>query len=112
GFSNIGANYTALHEQFGRKTFSQDFAWVKSGWGTHNFKFGYQYGQQSNNELDAYNTARVRLFFGRSYTVLPSNTSVCATIRAQNTTQFGQPGSGTNGSCRGDWGYYMVRDFA
>src|SRR5205823_1821952 len=61
GLSNIGANFSTLFDRFARRSFSQDMSWFKRAGGTHNFKFGYQYGQQSNDVASLYNTGRVRI---------------------------------------------------
>lgn len=112
GFSDIGSNFSQIFDKTSRTSFTQDVSYFKKGFlGTHNFKAGYGLNRLWNNVNDGYNTARVRLLFGQKYSVLPSDQGNCATIRATNTTTYGQPGSPDNSSCRGNWGYYMLREF-
>ncbi len=82
--------------------FDQDVAIFKSGWwGTHNFKFGYQYNHLN---LDINQNGNVPLFYlfpSLPYSPLSSTgVAACATLTA------------TYGQCSGQYGWGMINDFA
>lgn len=82
----------------------QDIAWFKStGYGTHNFKFGYQLDRMSNKILQSYNVPYEQVFVGQaSYTSnTPSGDAACAALEAQYNTA----------NCQGQYGYLTVYDF-
>lgn len=85
--------------------FDQDIALFKTGWwGTHNFKFGYQYNRLSLNINQNGNVPQVFVFPGQPYTAVQTNfgRSSCAALNAAN---------GGKG-CQGQYGYIEVQDFA
>ncbi|HET9698987.1 MAG TPA: TonB-dependent receptor, partial [Terriglobales bacterium] len=81
--------------------FNQDVAMFKSGLlGTHNFKFGYQYNQLSNDINQNGNVPYVRLYLHRPWSPLTgTGVANCAALKAQN------------GACAGQEGYLRVQDF-
>ncbi|MCU1286537.1 MAG: hypothetical protein JWO13_2887 [Acidobacteriales bacterium] len=111
GFANIGANAGTNKDATYRKSFNQDLAYFKKGFGTHNFKLGYGLNSLNSDVNTGYNTSLVGVAFATPYTVLASNTSVCAAIRATNLATYGNAGTATNSSCQGLWGTYNIREF-
>jgi hypothetical protein len=110
GVSTIGLNLATAYDKFERRSFSQDIAWFKKGFGTHNIKAGYAFNRLKNDVLNGYNTAQAYVAYGRAYTVLAANQSVCSTIRSQNVTLYGAAGTADNTSCRGLWGTVNFRE--
>jgi Carboxypeptidase regulatory-like domain/TonB-dependent Receptor Plug Domain len=111
GVSTIGVNLATMYDNFERRSLSQDLAWFKKGFGTHNIKGGYAFNRLQNNVLNGYNTAQAYVAYGRAYTVLAANQSVCASIRATNVNLYGAAGSADNTSCRGLWGTVNFREY-
>ena len=116
GYSNIGLNIAYVFNKFSRTSFSQDVAYFKKGWGTHNLKAGYQMNRLFNDDLYGYNTAQAYVAYGTAYRPIVSNRPACAAISAQNVTNYGAAGvsasdaaSGT--SCRGLWGTINFREY-
>jgi hypothetical protein len=97
GYASIGANTAYLYDKFSRNSFSQDVAYFKKGWGTHNLKAGYQLNRLWNSAINGYNTAQAYIAYGTSYKPLVSNRAACAAITASNAAP--KPGF-PNG-----WGY-------
>ncbi|HVH70855.1 MAG TPA: carboxypeptidase regulatory-like domain-containing protein, partial [Candidatus Dormibacteraeota bacterium] len=66
GFFNVANNINNTVRNANKHLqFNQDLAWFKSGlWGTHNFKFGYQLNQLSNDIYQRYNEPDINLFVG------------------------------------------------
>ncbi len=112
GYSNIGNNSTTLFDQWKTYNFSQDLAWFKSGFGTHNFKFGYSFRHGTNDVNNAYNTADVYVGYNVQYGPQTSNgIGRCQAIIAQNKVLYGQSGGAPDGSaCQGLWGTVNLRD--
>jgi outer membrane receptor protein involved in Fe transport len=107
GFANISANLTNLFDIFSRKAFNADVSHSVSKWGQHNFKFGYGFNHLYNNVFQGINTARVNVFWGQTYTpVTPTGATNCATIAADNVSNFG---AGAN-KCAGFDGYFTIQD--
>ena len=103
GYQNIplSSNYT-LYNANKAIQFDQDLAWFKStGFGRHNFKFGYQLARNSNTIFQTYNTPYTQIFAGaNSYSPgSPTGAANCATLTA------------TYGGCYGQYGYAVVYDF-
>lgn len=131
GYSNIGANLASIMDKQSRTSFSQDIAYFKKGWGTHNLKAGYQLNRLWNDDLYGYNTSQAYLAYGTPYTVLPANRSVCQAITAANAAAgLGNRAPLTNGptdpgsvggvtptaaasgtSCTGLWGTLNIREY-
>ncbi len=111
GFSNIASNFTQVFDRYRRLTFAQDVAYFGRGFfGTHNFKFGYTLNRLGNDTNQSFNTAQAYIAYGQEYFPLTANQPVCAAIRAQNITRYGDPGTLTNESCRGLWGTFNIRE--
>jgi hypothetical protein len=116
GYASIGVNVASLMDKFSRTSFSQDVAYFKKAWGTHNFKAGYQMNRLWNDDIYGYNTAQAYLAYGTSYTPLPANRAACVAISAANTAAYGNSGvsasDAANGnSCRGLWGTVNIREY-
>ncbi|HWR36718.1 MAG TPA: carboxypeptidase regulatory-like domain-containing protein [Clostridia bacterium] len=113
GFNSMGVNLQTLYDKFQRKSFTQDLAWFKKGFfGTHNVKGGYAQNRLSNSTINGYITSQAYLAYGRPYTVLPSNKSVCQAITAGNVAQGWNPGGDAAGnSCQGLWGTVNFREY-
>jgi hypothetical protein len=112
GFSNIGANSQTVFDVFNRYSFSQDLAYFKRGFGTHNFKFGYSFNRGTNDVLNGYNTADVYVGYNVQYGPQTSNgISRCKAIIAQNMSLYGQAGGAADGTaCQGNFGTVNLRD--
>ncbi len=114
GWSSIGANYATVFDKYSRLSFSQDLAYFKRAFGTHNFKVGYAFNRLQNDVQNGYNTADVYVAFGVPYG--PSSTNGidrCLAIINQNIANGWASGGPPDGSeCRGLWGTVNVRDLA
>jgi hypothetical protein len=115
----LGNNSTQLFDKTDRKSFTQDIAWFKKGFGgTHNLKFGYAFNKLSNDVLSGYNTAQAYVAFGQSYFPLAANYSACQAITTQNiangwntTDALAGGDTGNTGSkCSGLWGTVNFRE--
>ncbi len=116
GYATIGANLASIMDKFSRTSFSQDLAYFKKGWGTHNFKAGYQLNRLWNDDIYGYNTSQAYLAYGIAYVPLPGNRPACAAINAQNVANYGTSGvsaadTASGASCRGLWGTLNVREY-
>lgn len=103
GFQNqaLNSNFAAYNSNKAIQL-DQDLAWFKStGFGTHNFKFGYQLNRLSNLISQTYNIPYVQIFPGNvSYSPgTPSGAVACAALTT------------TYGGCQGQYGYAIVYDF-
>jgi hypothetical protein len=113
GFFNVANNVNnTLRNANKHAQFDQDLALFKSGWwGTHNFKFGYQFNGESNNIFQRWNEPEVDLFVGSD----PSaGYAPASTTGINNCAQFTNPVSqGGRGyaQCQGLNGFATVRDF-
>ncbi len=105
-FSNIQDNRQTLFDAFKRKALNTDVSYFVSKWGTHNFKFGYSNNRLSNDVLVGFNTALVNLNYGQDYSP-GTSPAACDAIIAANVAQFGP---GAAGHCRGNAGFFIVRD--
>ncbi len=104
GYANIGNNLGTIYDAYKRKSFSADASYFLSRLGgTHTFKGGYFWQQQSNEVLSAYQGGRVDLFWGNSYTPATSTTA-CDQVIAQNRAAYGDSGA----LCQGRYGYFIV----
>ena len=113
GYSNIGDNTQTAFDWWRRHTFSQDLAYFKNAWGTHNFKFGYGFQHGTADEFSGiYNTADVYVAYNVQY-VPNSQIGIanCAAIVAQNQAKYGVPGGNADGTgCQGNYGTVNIRD--
>ena len=113
GYSNIGGNSSTAFDIWKRYSFSQDLAYFKNFWGTHNLKFGYGFSHGYADELaGVYNTADVYVGYNIQYVPQTTNGQArCAAIVAQNQTLYGAPGGNADGTaCQGLWGTVNLRD--
>jgi hypothetical protein len=130
-FATIGANIAYVFNKFKRNSFSQDVAYFKKGWGTHNLKAGYQMNRLFNDDLYGYNTAQMYMAYGTAYRPLVSNQATCKAITATNATNgWGNRAPGTlsptdvglvggvsptdaasGGRCQGLWGTINIREY-
>jgi len=104
GFFNAANNInTTVKNANKHLQFNEDFAWFKSGWGgTHNFKFGYQLNQESNDIFQHFNEPNINLFVGTGSPYVaqgPVGTANCA----QFVALYGQ--------CQGLYGWAEVQDY-
>jgi hypothetical protein len=104
GYFNVANNINnTLFNANKRYQFNQDVAWYKSGWwGTHNFKFGYQLNELSNDIFQRWNQPAVQVFPGNSSPYSPSGPVGAANCAAFVTAY---------GSCIGQYGYINVQDY-
>ncbi|MBZ5527164.1 MAG: carboxypeptidase regulatory-like domain-containing protein [Acidobacteriia bacterium] len=103
-YFNVANNINTTVRNANKHTqFNQDLAWYKSGWkGTHNFKFGYQLNQLSNDIYQRWNEPAVNLYVGTSSPYSPQGavgTANCATFVA------------LYGQCQGLYGWAQVQDY-
>ena len=110
GFFNVANNINTTvknankHVQFG-----QDLAWFKSGWwGTHNFKFGYQFNQLSNDIYQRFNEPDINLFVGTGSPYSPQGP--VGQANCANTYGETHPLIPVKG-CFGLYGWAQVQDF-
>ncbi|MBZ5701817.1 MAG: carboxypeptidase regulatory-like domain-containing protein [Acidobacteriia bacterium] len=104
GYFNVAHNINTTVRNANKHTqFNQDFAWYKSGWrGTHNFKFGYQLNQLSNDIYQRFNEPAVNLYVGTASPYVaqgPVGTANCA------------PFVSLYGQCQGLYGWAQVEDY-
>jgi Carboxypeptidase regulatory-like domain/TonB dependent receptor len=104
GFFNVAnsQNFTT-HNASKAKQLDVNAAWFKSGlMGTHNFKFGYQFNNMSNDIGQHYNVPLVQYFVGQGvgYTSFgPVGAANCAPFVA------------LYGDCQGQYGFINVLDY-
>ncbi len=101
GFANIPSNLAFVYDAFKRKSFNGDFSLFARGLGSHNFKAGYFWQQQSNEVLRNLQGGLVYLYFGQSYEPVTSTTA-CDQVKAANLSQFGKS------VCQGRFGYFSI----
>ena len=106
GFFNVANNInTTVRNANHRIQFNQDLAWYKSGWwGTHNFKFGYQFNQLTNDIYQRWNEPEVNLFVGTASPYAPQGPVGAA--NCANTY-----GATHGGGCQGLYGWAQVQDY-
>lgn len=111
-YSNIGANAQTVYDKFWRRSLSQDLAYFKRAFGTHNVKVGYNFNQNRNNALTgAFNTADIYVAYGIPYTAATaSGITNCQAINAANQTAYGTTGGAAGSTCMGNWGTVNMRD--
>jgi len=98
GFSNIPTNFATLFDAYKRKSFNSDMSYFVGNFGgSHSFKWGYFWQEQSNSVLKTANTAEVRLAWGITYAPVTSTTA-CDAIKASN----------ARGLCMGQYGYFYT----
>lgn len=101
GFANIPSNLAFVFDAYKRKSFNSDVSYFARFAGSHNFKAGYFYQEQSNEVLRNLQGGSVNLFWGQSYAPVTS-TTICDPIKAQNLSQFGKS------ECQGRYGYFSI----
>ena len=113
GFSSIGANTNTYFNKYWRKSFSQDLAYFKKGFGgTHNFKGGFGLNWLSNDVFTAYSDADIYMGYGRSAVVAGAvNTANCIAVNEYNNANFGTNFDTVSPSrCGGLYGTINLRD--
>lgn len=112
GWTNIGNNSQTVFDKWKKYNFSQDLAWFKRGFGTHNLKVGYTFNHGTNDTISGYNSADVYVAFNVPYGPQTTNgIARCQGIIAQNQSLYGQAGGAADGSsCQGLWGTVNLRD--
>lgn len=108
GFDDLASNPSTQFDEFERQSFGVDGSFFFNAGGTHSIKVGWARNELINNVqvLEA-NTSRVQIFWGDFFNPSTSiQVANCAPIEAANL-------AGTLGAaqCRGNFGYYQVRDF-
>ena len=101
GYANIPSNLAYAFDAYKRKSGNVDVSYFVHGLGTHTFKGGYFYQQQSNEVLRNYNGGAVSLTWGQAYSPVTSTTA-CDQVMAQNLAQYGKS------ACQGLYGYFTV----
>ena len=99
--SNYPTAYLAEKDASKKDQLTADLAWFKKTLGTHNFKFGYQLNRLENDANIRSFDSLVRLYPGRAYSTLSSDGDTNCTALVT-----------TYGSCRGNYGYAVVREYA
>lgn len=106
-FANMDSNLATNYNVYTRKSLNIDVSNMVTGWyGVHNFKFGYANNNVANNVFTGYNKAYVQFYFGQDYDP-GTGQSACANVIAENVAKYGQ---GVSQNCRGQWGYFVIRD--
>ncbi|HSC46033.1 MAG TPA: carboxypeptidase regulatory-like domain-containing protein [Candidatus Acidoferrum sp.] len=111
GFFNVANNINTTVKNANKHIqFDQDLAFFKSGWwGTHNFKFGYQLNQLSNDIYQRFNEPDINFFVGTGspYTVQgPVGAANCV---GQYNVATDKQGNVTG--CQGLYGWAEVQDY-
>ncbi len=101
GFANIPSNLATAYDAYKRKGLNVDASYYVHFAGTHTFKTGFFYQQQSNDVLKTFNGGVVALTFGSAYTPVTSNTA-CDGIIATNKSLYG------SSACQGKYGYFTI----
>jgi outer membrane receptor protein involved in Fe transport len=101
GFANIPSNLATAFDAYKRKSFNTDVSYFVHGLGTHTFKGGYFYAQQSNEVLRNYNGGAVSITWGQSYSPVTSTTA-CDAVINQNKSLYG------SSDCEGKYGYFTI----
>jgi hypothetical protein len=104
GFFNVANNINNTVRNANKHAqFNQDLAWFKSGLlGTHNFKFGYQLNELSNNIYQRFNEPDINLFVGTGSPYAPAGP-----VGAANCAPF----VALYGQCQGRYGWLEVQDY-
>jgi hypothetical protein len=115
GFFNVANNINTTVKNANKHIqFDQDLAWFKSGWwGTHNFKFGYQFNQLSNDIYQRFNEPDINLFVGTAVPYVVAGPIGQANCVGQFNVTFAPPPAPPNTvtSCQGLYGWAQVQDF-
>jgi Carboxypeptidase regulatory-like domain len=111
GFFNVANNINTTVKNANKHVqFDQDIAWFKSGWwGTHNFKFGYQFNQLSNDIYQRFNEPDINLFVGTATPYVVQGPVGSANCVGQFNVTVDKNGDPT--SCQGLYGWAQVQDF-
>ena len=112
GYRTIGANQQTIFDRYWRKSFSQDLAYFKKGFGTHNLKGGYARNNLSNDVNILFNSADVYLGYGQTILVGGAqNTLNCIAINTFNNANYGTHLNVTDPNrCGGLYGTVNLRD--
>ena len=103
GFANIPSNLATAYDAYKRKSFNVDASYfVGHLGGTHTFKGGYFYQQQSNEVLRTFNGGAVNLYLGSTEYAPVTSATACDAIKASNLANFGKS------ACQGRYGYFVV----
>jgi hypothetical protein len=105
GFANIPSNLATTFDAYKRKSTNADVSYFIHAGGTHTFKGGYFWAQQSNEVLRNLQCGYVTITWGQSYTPLV-DAKGCDAIMAQNLAQYGKS------VCQGRYGYFSVGNAA
>ena len=115
GSANIGNNRQTLFDKTKRKSFSQDLAYFrKSGFGTHNLKFGYGYTKISEDMFIGHQSARIDIFPGQTkYSPVTATgkancSAIVATSGATDATTGNGFGNPAGNNCQGRYGYFII----
>jgi hypothetical protein len=115
GFFNVANNINTTVKNANKHIqFDQDIAWFKSGWwGTHNFKFGYQFNQLSNDIYQRFNEPDINLFVGTAVPYVVAGPIGQGNCVGQFNVTFAPPPAKPNTvtSCQGLYGWAQVQDF-
>ena len=101
GFANIPSNLATAYDAYKRKGLNVDASYFVHALGTHTFKTGFFYQQQSNDVLKTFNGGAVSITWGSAYTPVTSNTA-CDGIIATNRSLYG------SSACQGKYGYFTI----
>lgn len=99
----LDANFTHRNAEK-HKQLDQDIAFYKSGWaGTHNFRFGYQFNQESDNIFQGYNAPEIIVVPGEQYAVATTEgaTNCAAAVAAGQAVATYDPNTGALTKCGG-----------
>jgi outer membrane receptor protein involved in Fe transport len=114
GYSNYPFDEYYTKDTSVKNQFTQDLAWFKKGFGTHNIKGGFQFNYLKNDTDYQYHDSLIRFYPGLAYKATGATGQAnCAAIRAFNQLTYGTPGgSAASNTCSGNYGYLRVREFA
>jgi hypothetical protein len=101
GFSNIPSNLATVFDSYKRKSFNADASYYANFAGTHTFKGGFFWQQQSDEVLRNYQGGYVTMTWGQSYQPVTSATA-CDAIMAANLSAYGKS------VCQGKYGYFII----
>ena len=112
GYFNVAENInTTLRNANKHLQFNQDLAWFKSGlWGTHNFKFGYQFNQLSNDIYQRYNEPKINLFVGTASPYAAAGAEGSPADIACDAS-YGEATAKPAVGCQGQYGWAQVFDY-
>jgi hypothetical protein len=104
GYVSAANNISTTVRNANKRTqFNEDVAWYKSGWwGTHNFKFGYQLNQLTNDLSQRWNQPTVQIYPGTSTPYGAASPTGTANCQAWVTLY---------GACQGLYGVATLYDY-